>query len=65
MTYRLGVAVIPCNVESQMMYQNTYSKSNNLLLRFEKCKTMKCRLQKSILAPSLDTGTKISLRVNI
>lgn len=65
MTYKLGLAVLPFTVESQMMYHNTYSKSNHLLLRFKKCKIMKCRLQKSILASWFDTGTKIALRVNI
>jgi len=64
MTYKLGVAVLAFNVESQMMYRNTYSKRNHLLLRFKKCKTMKWRLQKSILTSWFDTGTKISLRVN-
>jgi hypothetical protein len=65
MTYKLGVAVLPFNVESQMTYHNTHSKSNHLLLRFEKCKTMNCRLQKSTLASCFDTGTKISLSVKI
>ena len=37
-TYKLGVAVLPFNVESHMTYHNTYSKSNHLLLKFKNVK---------------------------